>query len=113
MQMETSTKVNGRTIRLMAMEATNMPTELLTLVTGRMINSTERVLKPGLMVPSMKASTLKERNMAKELLLLPMAVSTTETSNKTRFQEKADMYGLMERLMKVTGRRTRCMDTAS
>jgi H2-forming N5,N10-methylenetetrahydromethanopterin dehydrogenase-like enzyme len=64
--MEMSTRDNGKMIKHTDKEVTNMLTGLHMLVSGKTINNMERVLKPGLMEPSMKEIILKEKNMEKE-----------------------------------------------
>ena len=74
-----------------------------------MTNSMEKELKHGPMVQNMKANTLKERSMEKAHLHLQMVVCTQEISNRMKYQAEADTNGQMERLMKDTGKRIRCM----
>jgi hypothetical protein len=65
------------------------------------------------MVPNMKVSTLRARNMVKELSLLLMEACTLETSNTMKFLEKEDITGLMVKLMKDNGTKIKCMDMES
>ena len=56
-------RANGSTIKLMAMEPTNMQTVLLTSVSGSKTNNTEQGSRNGQTVPSMKDNIKMERNM--------------------------------------------------
>jgi hypothetical protein len=63
--MVTCMMVCGLMIKLMAMVSTAIWMELSTKVIGKRINNTDKVLKPGPMVPNMMVSTYMERNMDK------------------------------------------------
>lgn len=62
---ETYTKDNGKMIKHMAREATLTLTVLPMSENGKMISNMVRVWRHGLMEQSMRASTLKERSMAR------------------------------------------------
>ena len=80
MQMVTSMKANGGMTKLTVTDLTLTLTVQPMLVTGSTISNMAVVLRPGLMVPSMTASTSKERSMEEELLPLLTEVSTLEIS---------------------------------
>ena len=62
MPMETSMKASGSMTKLMAMEHTSMPMELLTSVNGKRTSNTALVLKSGQTVQNTKVSTMMERS---------------------------------------------------
>lgn len=64
------------------------------------------------MVPNTRVNTQKERSTEEAHLPLLTAVFIQETSFRMKYQARVDMFGQMERPMKVNGRRTKCMDTA-
>lgn len=57
MQTEILTKVSGKITKIMVSEFTAMLMDLGLKATGKMIDCTEMVQKPGMMVPSTKDST--------------------------------------------------------
>lgn len=61
--------------------------------TGRTTYNTDMVLKPGLMVLSMKAITMKEKNMAKEHILGVMDQNMWETGLITKSMVKVFIHG--------------------
>ena len=65
-QMEISMKGIGRMIKQMVVVCIPMPMEPNTTESGKTTNNMEQVLRPGLMVLSMKVCILKERRMAEE-----------------------------------------------
>ena len=67
MQMVMCTKANGRMIRLMEKEVTSMQMELLTLESGKTINSTVTEQKHGQMGLSIRDSTPRVKSTGKEL----------------------------------------------
>lgn len=66
MLMETSTMVNGLTIKLMALESIVILTGQNMKDIGKKINNMVMDWKPGQMAPNTKANTFKEKNMELE-----------------------------------------------
>ena len=102
-------KANGRMIRLMEWVIISMQMVLHITESGKTTNNTEKGQRPGQMERGTKAHILKEKNMEKEFYSLQMGVSIMEISNTTKYQGKANMYGLIRRHMMVSGKRIKCM----
>ena len=94
-QMVTCTMVCGLMIRHMAMVFTVIWTELSTRVIGKKINNTDRVLRPGPMVPSMMVSTYMEKSMDKEDSHGLMEAHILDNSKKITFKVMEHTTGLM------------------
>lgn len=105
-------KENGLTIKLTEKEHTFIKMGQNILVNGMKTNKTVTELKPGLMVPVLKALTSMEKSMAVALsngLTNPcLLVSSTTTT----FMERECICGLMVENTKVTGRKIKCMVAA-
>lgn len=106
--METFTKVNGSTIRLMAVEPMSTWTVLSIPESGERTSSTVSALRPGLMEPNMKATTSMERSMVLVLSSGPTVQCTLGSFIITTFMEKEFTLGLMAESTKANGVTTRC-----
>lgn len=105
-------KENGKTIRPMERESIHMLMDPDMKASGLKINSTDLVLKGGLMVLHMKDNMLKARNMAKVNSLGLMPVLLLEISLTTISMVMEFMNGQMAESTLVIGRTTRWKDTA-
>ena len=81
----------------------NMETALHILVIGLRINNMEKELKLGLMVQNMKVFIKMVRRMDLVFSNLLMEVYIPDYFFKMKFQEQENIYGQMEKLMKVNG----------
>ena len=84
--------------------------ELSTQVIGKMINNTVWVLRPGLIIPSMMASTKKERNMDKVNSHGLMAAVITVRCLRMTFMVLESTTGQMADNTKETGLTAKCKD---
>ena len=84
--------------------------ELSTQVIGKMINNTVWVLRPGLIIPSMMASTKKERNMDKVNSYGLMAAVITVRCLRMTFMVLESTTGQMADNTKETGLTEKCKD---
>jgi len=85
----------GLMTRHMAMVFIAIWTELSTKVTGKRINNTDKVLRPGQMVPSMMVSTYMERSMDKVDSHGLMEAHTLVNLKKITFRVMEHTIGLM------------------
>lgn len=81
--METSTKVSGSIIMLMAMESSMAQMVLFTKVIGKMTFRKEPGRKFGKKELNMRESLLKAQNKAKESIPLPQEIFTLENLSRT------------------------------
>merc|ERR1712086_208497 len=95
MLMVTCMTVCGLMIRHMAMVFTAIWMELNTKEIGKRINNMDRVLKPGLMVPSMMVNMYMERSMDKVDSLGLMEAHILDNSKKITFKVTEHTTGLM------------------
>lgn len=106
--MEMSTKENGLMIRLMDAVPMFTWTELNILASGEKTSSTVSVLRHGLTVPSMKATT----SMVKSMELVPLSGLTARCTSEnfiiTTFMEKECTLGQTVASMKESGAITKC-----
>jgi hypothetical protein len=109
---ETSTRVNGRTIRPTASVSTCIQMGLNTRATGRKTSSMEKAKRPGLMVLNMKVTMLRERKMETETSDGRTAPPITESSQIITYTGRACTFGLTNVSTKVIGRITKCMAKA-
>jgi len=107
----TYTMVNGGMTRLKAREPILTLMVPITKASGWMISSMAEVLRAGLMVLGTKAIMKTERRKDLANLLLRMAPSTKDNSERMRSLERAGTSGLTARLTMASGKRTKCMDT--
>ena len=103
MQTARSTKECGKMIKLMDLEHTLTKTVPSTQGSGIQTNSTESVLKPGLMVPSIVDPTTKERSMERDSSSGQTSHLTTEISKTIISRVKASTSGLMVVSITATG----------
>ena len=84
-QMETRTKATGRTIKPTVSEPSNQTTARRGMsATGKMISTTDKVLKAGLTNPGSMVTSLKERRMGSAHTSGQMAHSTRVTGPTTK-----------------------------
>ena len=102
--METSTKVNGSTTKLMALVYTVTEMEASTLGHGRMINLTVLVLNPGLTIPSMKEVIALAAKMDLAFISGKMKQSTRDNGKIIRSQALVSMSGSMAVAIKASGK---------
>ena len=79
---EIFSRVNGKTIRQMAMEFTFTKMEPGMRENGKMIFSTVKAKKSGLIIQCMKDTTTKERNMVRDFIFGRMDPVTMVTGTK-------------------------------
>jgi hypothetical protein len=96
----------GPMTKLMGTESISMLMEHNTKASGKMIYSTERVLKPGQMVLDMRATMHLEEIMGLVLTNGMMDHSTMESGLKTKYQDLEYTHGLMAESMKGNGKIT-------
>ena len=104
MQTETSMKESGKMIRPTAEESTLTWTAADMKENGLKTNNTDLVLKDGLMVPHMRASTCKERSMARESSHGLITAPTLVTSMTTTSTEQVSMSGRTGASSRESGR---------
>jgi hypothetical protein len=125
--MDRFTKAGGKTTKLMAKAGSFMLMETFMMAIGRMtkltdsvsiptsmapgmrvigkrINSTEKALRLGLMVPLLKEIMLKGRNTGLAASLGLTKANTMESSRRTILKEKVFTNGVTAETLKVTGR---------
>lgn len=107
-----STRDSGLMIRHMATVPISMLMEQLMLENGTKINSKERELKNGQMVPGTRGCTEMERSTETDASHSQMAAPTRATSVIMRFQVLVNTFGQTARSLKVSGRKIKCTDKA-
>ena len=113
MPMVTYMKENGRMIRHMDVDSTNIRMVLLMMVNGHSTNNMERVLRCGQTEQSMKVTMSKERNMVSESLHLQMAVFMKVNLDRMKYLVKVIINGLTRNDTQGNGPRTKCMEEVS
>lgn len=97
----------GSMIRQRDTEPIVMQMELITMVIGLMISNTVMVKSLGQMVPDMRVTILKARKRAKVSLLLLTEAIMMVNSSLMRYVDRVAITGLMRKLMKEAGTRTK------